>query len=152
MQSRPHASQIGRVESQLTMPVLANINYSPAVQEADLSGVRVFGADEAVVERLRHAKDRATAPWSRPIGRYVSDGRGNRYLGSLDLVSVSLFRVYRFICALLTFRFISYELETYRRAGMSRNDKGESFDAKGRRCAGVTRTCIRRSQWSGINM
>ncbi|MHC4476246.1 MAG: ATP-binding protein [Planctomycetota bacterium] len=51
------AGQIGRIEAQLTMPVLASIDYSPAVQEADLSGSRVFGSDEAVVERLRQAKD-----------------------------------------------------------------------------------------------
>jgi CO dehydrogenase maturation factor len=51
------ASQIGRIEGQLTVPVLASIDYSPAVQEADLSGSRVFGSDEAVVERLRQAKD-----------------------------------------------------------------------------------------------
>jgi CO dehydrogenase maturation factor len=50
-------SQIERIKSQLTVPVLTNIEYSAAVQEADLSGSCVFGSDETVVEQLRQAKD-----------------------------------------------------------------------------------------------
>jgi len=50
------AAQIETIESQLAMPILANVNYNPAVQEADLRGVAVFQAGEGLVSQLRDAK------------------------------------------------------------------------------------------------
>jgi CO dehydrogenase maturation factor len=51
-------AQIETIKSQLTISVLANINYNPAVQEADLRNEAVFGASDELVNRLREAKDR----------------------------------------------------------------------------------------------
>ena len=50
------AGQIETIESQLAMPILANVNYNPGVQEADLRGVAVFQAGEGLVSQLRDAK------------------------------------------------------------------------------------------------
>jgi len=50
--------QVEVIKSQLTMPILANINYSPLVQEADLCNKPVFEASGELVNRLREAKDR----------------------------------------------------------------------------------------------
>lgn len=51
-------SQVETIKSQLTIPVLANINYNPSVQEADLRNTPVFQASGELVNRLREAKDR----------------------------------------------------------------------------------------------
>jgi len=51
-------SQVETIKSQLTIPILANIDYNPAVQEADLRKKAVFGASGELVNRLREAKDR----------------------------------------------------------------------------------------------
>ncbi|MHC4259310.1 MAG: ATP-binding protein [Planctomycetota bacterium] len=45
---------------QVDMPVLANIEYSPAVQEADLQKKNVFQASPELVDRLREAKNALT--------------------------------------------------------------------------------------------
>jgi len=50
-------SQAERIKSELTMPVLANINYISAVQEADLRNEAVFGASDELVNKLREAKN-----------------------------------------------------------------------------------------------
>jgi len=54
-------NQIETIKSQLTIPVLANINYISAVQEADLRNEAVFGASEELVNQLREAKDKLTS-------------------------------------------------------------------------------------------
>ncbi|MHC4618983.1 MAG: ATP-binding protein [Planctomycetota bacterium] len=54
------AAQTQTIESQLTMPVLGNIDYSPGVQEADLRGESVFGGGEGLVNQLRAAKEGLT--------------------------------------------------------------------------------------------
>jgi CO dehydrogenase maturation factor len=51
-------SQAETIKSQLAIPVLANINYNPAVQEADLRNKAVFAASNELVEKLREAKNR----------------------------------------------------------------------------------------------
>jgi CO dehydrogenase maturation factor len=53
-------SQVETIKSQLTIPILANINYNPAVQEADLRNKAVFEASNEFVNRLRAAKDKLT--------------------------------------------------------------------------------------------
>jgi CO dehydrogenase maturation factor len=50
--------QVETIKSQLAVPVLANINYNPAVQEADLRNKAVFAASNELVDRLREAKNR----------------------------------------------------------------------------------------------
>jgi CO dehydrogenase nickel-insertion accessory protein CooC1 len=51
-------SQVDVIKSQLTVPVLATINYEPSVQDADLQNKAVFEAGGAIVGNLRDAKDR----------------------------------------------------------------------------------------------
>jgi len=52
-------SQVERIKSQLAnMTVLADIEYSPAVQEADLQQRSVFHADVELVGALKDAKDK----------------------------------------------------------------------------------------------
>ena len=43
--------------SQLEVPVLVSIDYNPVIQEADLRNIAVFDADNALLDRLRGAKD-----------------------------------------------------------------------------------------------
>lgn len=51
------SAQIEAIRPRLTnMPILANIRYSPAVQEADLQRRSVFEADTELVGGLKHAK------------------------------------------------------------------------------------------------
>jgi CO dehydrogenase maturation factor len=50
------AGQVEKVKSQLTVPSLAEIDYNPKVQQADLAGAPVIDADPEFVERLRTAK------------------------------------------------------------------------------------------------
>jgi CO dehydrogenase maturation factor len=50
--------QVETIKSRLTIPILANINYNPAVQEADFRNKAVFGASDKLVNQLREAKDR----------------------------------------------------------------------------------------------
>jgi CO dehydrogenase maturation factor len=52
------ANQVETIKSQLAVPVLANINYSPAVQDADLHNKAVFEASDELVNSLREAKDK----------------------------------------------------------------------------------------------
>jgi len=49
--------QAETIKSQLTIPILANINYNPAVQEADLHNKAVFEASSELVNQLREAKN-----------------------------------------------------------------------------------------------
>jgi CO dehydrogenase maturation factor len=51
-------TQVETIKSQLDVPVLANIDYNPAVQEADLRNRAVFAASKELVEKLREAKNR----------------------------------------------------------------------------------------------
>ena len=52
------AGQVETIKSQLAdMPILANIGYYPAVQEADLQRKAVFKTSPELVEKLRQAKD-----------------------------------------------------------------------------------------------
>jgi CO dehydrogenase maturation factor len=51
-------AQVETIKSQLDLPVLSNINYNPAVQEADLRNKAVFAASNELVEKLREAKNR----------------------------------------------------------------------------------------------
>jgi CO dehydrogenase maturation factor len=52
------AGQVETVKSQLAnMTILADIQYSPAVQEADLQQRSVFQAGPELVDKLRQAKD-----------------------------------------------------------------------------------------------
>lgn len=53
--------QVEMVKSQLTIPILANINYNPAVQEADLRNTAVFEASGELVNQLRDAKNKLTS-------------------------------------------------------------------------------------------
>lgn len=53
-------SQVETIKSQLTMPILANINYNPAAQEADLRNTPVFEASGELVNQLRDAKNKLT--------------------------------------------------------------------------------------------
>ena len=56
-----NAGQIETIKSQLAdMPVLGCIEYSSAVQEADLGRKSIFAADAKLVESLRQAKDALT--------------------------------------------------------------------------------------------
>jgi hypothetical protein len=50
--------QAETIKSQLAVPVLANISYNPAVQEADFRNKAVFGASDELVSKLREAKNR----------------------------------------------------------------------------------------------
>lgn len=50
--------QVETIKSQLTVPVLANINYNLAVQEADLHNKAVFTVGGELVNQLREAKDK----------------------------------------------------------------------------------------------
>ena len=55
------AGQVETIKSQLAgMPILANIGYYPAVQEADLQRKAVFKTSPELVERLRQAKNALT--------------------------------------------------------------------------------------------
>ena len=55
------ACQVETIKSQLAnMTILANIEYSPAVQEADLQQSSVFQASVELVEQLRQAKNALT--------------------------------------------------------------------------------------------
>ncbi|UCF42336.1 MAG: hypothetical protein JSV99_06910, partial [Planctomycetota bacterium] len=54
------ATQSETIKSQLTMPVLANINYIPAVQEADLRNQPAFEVGGELVNQLRQAKKELT--------------------------------------------------------------------------------------------
>jgi CO dehydrogenase maturation factor len=52
------ASQVEKIKSQLAnMTILANIEYEPAVQEADLQQISVFQASVELVDALKQAKD-----------------------------------------------------------------------------------------------
>lgn len=53
--------QIETIKSQLTIPILANINYNPSVQEADLRNKPVFEASGELVNQLRDAKNKLTS-------------------------------------------------------------------------------------------
>ncbi len=55
------AAHIDTIKSQLTMPVLANINYIPAVQDADLRNEPVFKVGGELVNQLRQAKNELTS-------------------------------------------------------------------------------------------
>ena len=56
-----NAGQAETIRSQLAdMTILANIKYSPAVQEADLQRKAVFQASEELAEQLRQAKNALT--------------------------------------------------------------------------------------------
>jgi CO dehydrogenase maturation factor len=52
------AGQAERIKSQLTMPVLGNVDYSSGVQEADLRGASVFESGGELVNQLLEAKRR----------------------------------------------------------------------------------------------
>jgi CO dehydrogenase maturation factor len=53
------STQIEAIQPKLTnMPILANIRYTPAVQEADLQRSSVFDADTELVGALKGAKDK----------------------------------------------------------------------------------------------
>ena len=52
--------QVETIKSQLTMPILANINYNAVVQEADLHNTPVFEASSELVNQLRDAKNKLT--------------------------------------------------------------------------------------------
>lgn len=54
------AVQTETIKSQLTIPILANINYNPAVQEADLCNRPVFEVGGGLVSQLRQAKNELT--------------------------------------------------------------------------------------------
>jgi CO dehydrogenase maturation factor len=54
------ADQADTIKSRLTMPVLANINYIPAVQEADLCNEPAFDVGAELVSQLRDAKNQLT--------------------------------------------------------------------------------------------
>lgn len=54
------AAQAETIRSQLKIPLLAAINYDPAVQKADLSNKPVFDASAELVNQLRHAKNELT--------------------------------------------------------------------------------------------
>jgi CO dehydrogenase maturation factor len=54
------AAQVETIKSQLTVPILANVEYSPAVQEADLRGESVLEACEGLVNQLRAAGEELT--------------------------------------------------------------------------------------------
>jgi CO dehydrogenase maturation factor len=52
------AGQVETIKSQLAnMTVLANIEYSPAVQEADLKGEPVFQSSVELIGELKEAKN-----------------------------------------------------------------------------------------------
>jgi len=51
-------AQVETIKSQLTIPILANINYNPAAQEADLRNKAVFTVGGELVNQLREAKNR----------------------------------------------------------------------------------------------
>jgi len=53
-----NSAQVETIKSQLAIPVLADINYDPAVQNADLHNEAVFGASDKLVNQLRGAKDK----------------------------------------------------------------------------------------------
>jgi len=55
------AGQTETIKSQLTIPVLANINYISGVQEADLRNIAVFEASDELVEQLGEAKNKLTS-------------------------------------------------------------------------------------------
>ncbi len=55
------AGQTETIKSHLTIPVLANINYIPSVQEADLRNIAVFEASDELVEQLGEAKNKLTS-------------------------------------------------------------------------------------------
>ena len=55
-----NAVQVETIKSQLTIPILANINYNPAVQDADLCNKPVFQASDELVSQLREAKENLT--------------------------------------------------------------------------------------------
>jgi CO dehydrogenase maturation factor len=51
-------TQVETIKSQLDIPVLSNISYNPAVQDADLHNKAIFEASNELVEKLREAKNR----------------------------------------------------------------------------------------------
>ena len=55
------AAQVETIKSRLTIPILANINYNPAVQDADLRNKPVFQADDELVSQLKDAKNKLTS-------------------------------------------------------------------------------------------
>ena len=68
------AGQVETVKSQLAdMPILANIRYYPAVQEADLQRKAVFKTGPELVERLRQAKNALTNLVPASAGSKVSN-------------------------------------------------------------------------------
>ncbi|MDD5326696.1 MAG: AAA family ATPase [Phycisphaerae bacterium] len=56
-----NSAQVEAIKSQLDIAVLAEINYDPAVQDADLHNEAVFGAGDELVNQLRKAKDKLTS-------------------------------------------------------------------------------------------
>jgi CO dehydrogenase maturation factor len=52
------AAQTQTIESQMTVPLLAHIDYDAAIQEADLRGVSVFESNAELVKRLHDAMRR----------------------------------------------------------------------------------------------
>jgi CO dehydrogenase maturation factor len=54
-------AQSETIKSQLTMSVLTNINYMPAVQEADLHNKPAFEVGGELVNQLRQAKNELTS-------------------------------------------------------------------------------------------
>ncbi len=70
------AGQIETIKAQLAnIAVLANIEYSPAVQEADLRQGNVFQASAEIVEQLREAKNVLTDLIFPSVGFEVNDKR-----------------------------------------------------------------------------
>ena len=52
------AAQTQTIESQMTVPLLAHIDYDAAIQEADLRGACVFESNAELVKRLHDAMRR----------------------------------------------------------------------------------------------
>ncbi|MBA7656689.1 hypothetical protein ES703_64616 [subsurface metagenome] len=70
------SGQVETIKSQLAdMPILANIGYYPAVQEADLQQRSVFQASAELVEQLREAKNALTDLIFSSAGSEVNDKR-----------------------------------------------------------------------------
>ena len=68
------AGQVETIKSQLAgMPILADIGYYPAVQEADLQRKAVFKTSPELVERLRQAKNALTNLVPASAGSKVSN-------------------------------------------------------------------------------
>jgi hypothetical protein len=58
--------------AQANITILANIEYSPAAQEADLHKNNVFQASTGLVEQLREAKNALTSLIFPSVGSDVS--------------------------------------------------------------------------------